>query len=258
MRTLTKKIVLGLLLATGACGDPEDDAPPSSETGSETSPESTSAGETGEGGPTADAGSASSGATAANGTEDSGGLSPTQACEAYLACAAATTPGELGPLLETYGPDGSCWSSTPAVAEQCDMACEVGLMQLGEGFPDEPRCEGTASTSGPGTGSDESGSSGERGEQPEDGVYSHCMSAAECTGANTCITVMKTGDGFCTNMCEVAGDCPAAPGETAAVVCIPVTTPNLSFSVCALNCSSGEQCPTGMTCSSVQESLVCV
>ncbi|MEM9457207.1 MAG: hypothetical protein AAGF11_23720 [Myxococcota bacterium] len=73
----------------------------------------------------------------------SGGLSPTSACEEYLECVAVVTPMGLGPLLETYGPGGTCWQSTPDVAEQCDIACMAGLEQLQEAFPEEPVCSGS-------------------------------------------------------------------------------------------------------------------
>jgi hypothetical protein len=75
-------------------------------------------------------------------TTGGGGLSQTKACAAYLECAAATTPAELPALLEAYGPDGTCWQSTPELAEQCDTACMTGLVQLQEMFQDEPACGG--------------------------------------------------------------------------------------------------------------------
>jgi hypothetical protein len=83
-------------------------------------------------------------ADASDGTSstDGAGLSPTAACEAYLACAAATVPTELGPLLDAYGPEGSCWQSTVDVAVQCDMACIAGLSQLLEAYPEESACGG--------------------------------------------------------------------------------------------------------------------
>lgn len=82
-------------------------------------------------------------------SDGGGGLSQTAACAAYLACATVATPAELGELLETYGPEGSCWASTDEVADQCDLACMAGLEQLQEAFGDEPACGGTGSTDGP-------------------------------------------------------------------------------------------------------------
>ncbi|MEX1363780.1 MAG: hypothetical protein AB1Z98_11675 [Nannocystaceae bacterium] len=89
-------------------------------------------------------GSASGGATS-QGTEGTAGstgpdLSPSVACDAYLECATIVTPAGLGPLLDAYGPEGTCWQSTPAVAEQCEMACEAGLELLQMSFPDEAAC----------------------------------------------------------------------------------------------------------------------
>ncbi len=71
---------------------------------------------------------------------DGGGISPTAACAAYLECATVVSPGELGMLLDAYGPEGSCWESTQDVADQCDEACANGLAQLMAAAPNEPAC----------------------------------------------------------------------------------------------------------------------
>ena len=79
------------------------------------------------------------GGSGTEGTTD-GDLSPSATCDAYLECASVVTPAELGPLLDTYGPEGSCWQSTQEVADQCEIACESGLAQLQMAFPDEAVC----------------------------------------------------------------------------------------------------------------------
>lgn len=86
-------------------------------------------------------------------TGDSGGeLSPSAVCDAYLQCASVVTPEGLGPLLDTYGPDGTCWESTQDVADQCEIACDSGLEQLRMAYPDEAACgeqaDGTAEDTG--------------------------------------------------------------------------------------------------------------
>ncbi len=78
------------------------------------------------------------------GSTGGGGPSQTDACAAYLSCAAAATPAELGALLDAYGPEGTCWQSTSEVARQCDMACGAGLAQLQDAFCDEPACGAVA------------------------------------------------------------------------------------------------------------------
>jgi len=110
--------------------------------------------------------------------------------------------------------------------------------------------EGSDGSSG--TGADESGSTG-ASEQPEDGMYSDCLDAAMCVGLNACITFPEGGaatDGYCTRTgCETAiADCAPAPGGTVGPVCIEVTIGQAMQVVCALDCSGGEACPSGMTC----------
>jgi hypothetical protein len=196
-----------LVVAALGCGS---DSPPevaSTDTSSSDATGSASATAVG----TTDTEGTSAGTTATTASTD--GLSPTAACDAYLACAAATIPSELGPLLETYGPDGTCWQSTQEVADQCDMACEVGLMQLQDGFPDEPACGGTTTstgdTSGGGSTCAETADDTGTGQQPDAGMYSACDNATDCVGLDACEA------GFCTTACtNAAVDCDPSPGGT--------------------------------------------
>lgn len=54
----------------------------------------------------------------------------TQACVAYLDCAALVVPAELGELLDAFGPEGSCWTQGEDVGLLCDRACATGLSQV--------------------------------------------------------------------------------------------------------------------------------
>lgn len=70
-----------------------------------------------------------------------GGISQTDACRHYLECVAETSPAAVGPLLETYGPTGTCWESTAEVAELCDSACEDALATTAAAYPDAKACQ---------------------------------------------------------------------------------------------------------------------
>lgn len=140
------RLRLELIVAIGishwvlaSCGDGDEVASASTSNGTGSTNPSSATGAT-------DASATQSDASEATSSTDGGGLSPTAACEAYLACAAATVPSELGALLDAYGPEGSCWQSTQDVADQCDMACEVGLGQLQETYSDESACGGSGDT----------------------------------------------------------------------------------------------------------------
>lgn len=84
-------------------------------------------------------GSTGSGSTGSDST--GGGLSQTDACRRYIECVAETSPAAVGPLLESYGPAGTCWATTPEVAALCDSACEDALAMTATAFPDAEACQ---------------------------------------------------------------------------------------------------------------------
>jgi hypothetical protein len=53
-----------------------------------------------------------------------------QACIDYLSCAAVYTPSTFPALVGTYGPSGTCWQSTQALADSCTMACQSSLSAI--------------------------------------------------------------------------------------------------------------------------------
>ena len=94
-------------------------------------------------------------------------------------------------------------------------------------------------------------------EQPADGMYSECTLPEDCMVAtsNVCVTI-NGGSGFCTNMACVnpVADCDASPGGTAPPICFPVDD---TLTSCALDCSAGQICPTGMTCTALADGSIC-
>lgn len=65
-------------------------------------------------------------------------------CIAYLACQAAVDAEQgsdgLSNLEPTYGEGGSCWASTPEVADNCAQACLDGMDANLQFFPDISEC----------------------------------------------------------------------------------------------------------------------
>lgn len=220
-----------LMPLAAACTDKSSTLP------SDTDPAATS------GSPSGDSAAVAADSTGGNSTTG-GGLSQTASCAAYLACAAATTPAELGSLLEAYGPDGTCWQSTPEVAAQCDMACMVGLTQLEDAFPAEPACGGGGPSSDSSSG--DGGGSGET-------WGAACISDAECVAllgeGGVCIfsaVVYELPGGYCTKTCALPDDqttiVPDAPDcdPAGGVDCIGSTT--VSFEICAVPCDDDDDC----------------
>lgn len=115
-----------------------------------------------------------------------------------------------------------------------------------------------------GSGSTASGSSGdEESEQPEDGMYSACASPVDCIGFTTCLTATDTGgqpiDPFCTDgaCSSPLADCQPTPGGTAVPICLEVEIGGVMDSVCALDCSQGQECPAGMDCRTLTGGSIC-
>ncbi|RMH00482.1 MAG: hypothetical protein D6705_00265 [Deltaproteobacteria bacterium] len=69
------------------------------------------------------------------------------------------------------------------------------------------------------------------------------------------MTCGDISDAFCTisNCSNPALDCDPSPGGTATPICVP----NGASSFCALDCSNGKTCPTGMTCYNVTVAMIC-
>jgi hypothetical protein len=159
---------------------------------------------------------------------------------------------------------GSMRRRSSAVALACTaIACTVGgddeAVTFGTAMSTMSSATASASDETASEGGDESGAASEEGgstgevEQPEDGMYSDCLDAAMCVGLNACVTFPEGGaatDGYCTRTgCETAiADCAPAPGGSAGPTCIEVTIGMAMQMVCALDCSGGETCPSGMTC----------
>lgn len=85
---------------------------------------------------------ASDDATAGAGSDlDAARLAGIAACSRYIECNVAVAPATVGPLLDAYGPDGTCWQTDNLQAiELCSSACEAAREQLFETFPDEEAC----------------------------------------------------------------------------------------------------------------------
>jgi len=145
-------------------------------------------------------------------------------CDEYLACLGAATPEALPGAEANYGPAGSCWESTPEVAEACREACATGLASLQSLFPGEPACGGSGMTSGTtpgstsegtttdttgttGTGSSTSSTTGFCQDVPDQPQDSACTDPSGCGCASGACFVVPALGGFC-GECLVDADCP--------------------------------------------------
>ncbi len=84
------------------------------------------------------------------------------------------------------------------------------------------------------------------GEQPAVGPYSPCMNGT-CVAGLVCLDSSVNDQNMCVEFCSPPGDpsgCAPAPGGDSTPTCLAVD----GFSFCALDCSSGRSCPTGMAC----------
>jgi hypothetical protein len=95
--------------------------------------------------------------------------------------------------------------------------------------------------------SDESGGGG-------DGAYAPCPGGM-CLNGESCLSGEGPNEGksYCAEICSPAGNpanCPDPPDGDAMPICIDVNDGmgggNTSY--CALDCSGGETCPTGLSC----------
>jgi hypothetical protein len=75
--------------------------------------------------------------------DDGDSITPAKVCQDYLACAAKVTPQGYPALLDSYGPAGTCWKQTEAIASQCATACDLAMrdIQLLPNLP--PECNYT-------------------------------------------------------------------------------------------------------------------
>jgi hypothetical protein len=115
------------------------------------------------------------------------------------------------------------------------------------------------------SGADDDGDGGGDGvgEQPEDGMYSACLTAGDCVGNNTCVTILDQDGmpsvGFCSdNSCEMPSvDCLPTPAGDTEPFCMNLTLNDNPDTVCALDCSGDRPCPGQMDCWDLNGISIC-
>ncbi len=150
-------------------------------------------------------------------------------------------------------------STDPATGDTSE--CETAAASDGTSGPTSGDTTASGSSDTDTTGGESSG--GTPSEQPEDGMYSQCVSVVDCIGLTACLTVNDSSgapiDPFCTaGSCESPlAQCDPTPGGTAVPICLPVDMAGVMDNVCALDCSMGQQCPAGMECKTLAEGAIC-
>lgn len=148
----------------------------------------------GGGGIPLDGGVSGSGAqSGTGGTGGSGGTTTTPGtqtptCARYVSCVAATNAAALGTVIDTYGPQGSCWAQGTELAQTCDSACVQALVSANEVHPEEPDC-GECKTS----------SDCKDPQRPYCNDTTHRCTASEDPELTTCLNVLSCtgfGEGF--------------------------------------------------------------
>ena len=187
----------------------------------------------------------------------------------WIGCASGDEPATSA--ATTFAPTGSATATATATTTTAsttsgstDDADADGESSAGTDDPTDP--SGGTST-GPSTDTDTPGSSsggsssGEPpSEQPEDGMYSSCDSIVDCIGLTACLTATDTGgqpiDPFCTaGACKSPlAQCDPTPGGTAVPICLLTASEE---TVCALDCSQGQECPDGMDCRTLAGGSIC-
>jgi hypothetical protein len=69
------------------------------------------------------------------------GPAETDACKKYITCQTAVNSTVGSSLDATYGPSGTCWKSTQAVADACDATCKSATSALATANPNETACK---------------------------------------------------------------------------------------------------------------------
>jgi len=167
------------------------------------------------------------------------------------ACASGADP-ESGSGLTSFGqPTATMTTMSPSTDDDDDAETE-GDDDDEDDDDDDDDDDGTGSLPAE-TGDDDDDDNGDS-EQPANGMYSHCLTTAECVGLNTCIRILdeqgEALDGFCTqdNCQDPVADCDPAPGGDVMPVCAEVPLNGMPATVCALSCTGGLTCPGGMIC----------
>lgn len=130
-------------LCVAACGSDRD--PLDSATGASNGPTGGPGGGP-SGGPSGGPGGDPTDGGTSSGT-DTGGESH-GSCEQYLACVAVVSPDALPTAEMTFGSSGTCWQSTPEVAQGCVDTCASSLATFAMLYPGEPACGGGVGTTG--------------------------------------------------------------------------------------------------------------
>ncbi len=167
----------------------------------------------------------------------------------------SASAGEGGTEESTDSGTDASTSSMATTTDQPESTTAVSSDDATTGMP--------PTTMPPTTFSDSSDDMGDgNGGQPQDGMYSHCLDANECSApTNLCIQIqvdMVIQDGFCTvtGCSNPAVSCDPSPGGTATPICVGVMVNGMAEQACALDCSANKTCPMGMECWSLTGGLM--
>ncbi|PCC66836.1 hypothetical protein [Nannocystis exedens] len=135
------------------------------------------------------------------------------------------SPDALPEAEATFGPGGTCWQSTPEVAQGCVDTCASGLATFATLYPAEPACGGGVGTTGEPTGTTSEGTTttdgatsvdpsvgpmttdvGPCNDVPDQPLHASCTDASGCGCASGKCFVVPALGGFC-GECVADSDC---------------------------------------------------
>jgi hypothetical protein len=146
------------------------------------------------------------------------------------------------------------------MSKHCMLIGVLGVLTFGACSPDDTaETAGTETASETGNGDGDGDGDGDGECTPPPGVFGDCaagLDACMTDGPKLCVSDSQDSPtiAVCARRCTEVCDCWGAPTDgTAAVAC--VTLDQSGDNTCVLDCTNGETCPTGMSCSNIGGSV---
>jgi hypothetical protein len=140
------------------------------------------------------------------------------------------------------------------MSKHCLLIGVLGVLTFGACGSDDTADSG-GSESGSETNNGDGDGDGDGECTPPAGVFGDCaasLDACMTDGPKLCVSDSQDSPtiAVCARRCTEVCDCWGAPADgTAAVAC--VTLDQSGDNTCVLDCTNGETCPTGMSCSNI-------
>jgi hypothetical protein len=178
-------------------------------------------------------------------------------CMMYVSCATAAAPSQAAAILAAYGPSGTCWTTTPEVANDCLLACENGVKGLHPAEPTLcPLCQSDADCSAAKPACDS-----QKGECVECTRNQDCPSSTPVCRNQKCQPGCLDDNGCSSGRCDLTSnacvECLAAADCAGSSSGLGCNTTTHQCGCGALVAGLGGGCPTGQICSDAFSGFCC-